>query len=371
MMTRITNATIRVGEEISMGNHLEQALTTLIQESRNWGSASRGLELFHAARDMLQNFYHVDSGYFVYKKQVVVESDADKRFQIYAPWGMPSECQDVLFEHVLGQLKVPSDPAQLATEKWVSVDEADTWLQSLWRRWGISTGGSWVLTIGSFPVGMAVFHRRNPHVDDTMVMRLIVRQISLVMEMLRYRRQAEEVSQRDPLTGIYNRRGATMRIQTLLALRESGAGDWIFAIFDLNDFKAINDRLGHPQGDGVLMEVARILSSHFREGDICGRWGGDEFVIMFKSPPHLVPSIIERVKSKVKGELKGVSLSAGWAVWGKEGTTLEEIYRAADKRLYQDKRQADKTRYIHGEGMNGEQSTGGHRGNGATGSNTR
>ncbi len=326
-----------------MGNELEESLTTLIEQSRNWGSVSRGLELFYAARDMLQQHYNIDSGFFIYKKHVV-GTEEEKQYRVYAPWGMPSGCQKGLFQYVLEHLEHNLDPTHLATEKWVSIGKASGLLQVLWKRWGIVSGGSWVLTIGSVPVGMAVFHRKNRHIDDTAVMSLVVRQISLVMELLRYRRQAEEASQRDPLTGIYNRRGATVHIETLLALRDAGEGEWIFAIFDINDFKAINDRLGHPHGDGVLIEFARILSSQIREGDICGRWGGDEFVVMFKSPSHLVPAIIERIKRKVLGELKDVSVSAGWAVWSKEGTSLEEIYRAADKRLYQDKRSGNQIR---------------------------
>ncbi len=320
-------------------DHLENALVTLIRQSHNWASVERWIEVFYAARDMLQNYYNVESGYFVYRK-TVLGTDEEKTFRVYAPWGMPQNGQDVMFQRVLEQLRENPDPVKHVSEQWISVEEAPGYLKTLWKEWGIRTGGSWLLSIGSVPVGMAVFHRRVHRVDDTVVMSLVVRQISLVMELLRYRRQAEEASQRDPLTGIYNRRGATMRIETLLALRDSRAGEWIFAIFDVDDFKTINDNLGHPHGDGVLIEVARILSSHLREGDICGRWGGDEFVVMLKSPGHLASSIIERLKKKVASELRDVSVSAGWAVWGVEGTNLEEIYRVADKRLYQDKADA-------------------------------
>ncbi|WP_053960082.1 GGDEF domain-containing protein [Sulfobacillus thermosulfidooxidans] len=316
---------------------LQFALTTLIRESRHWASVHRGLELFYRARDLLKEYYQVDSGYFVYKKTAGWGTKSEQQFRVYAPWGVLPGCEKTLQEEVDRQLLMSPNPLQHVTENWVSLAEVPLSVQKRWQTWGVQTGGSWLLYIGKDPVGLMVLRRRILRTDDGLLMSLVARQVSLVMELLRYRRAAEEVSQQDPLTGVLNRRGAMMRIETLVRVRQAHAS-WVFVIFDVNNFKEINDRQGHPQGDKVLKNVAKILSLGLREGDICGRWGGDEFVVLLNSCGAQAPEIVARLKNKVAETLRNVSVSAGWAIWGVDGTSLDEVYHVADRRLYQDKK---------------------------------
>ncbi len=315
---------------------LQPALITLIRESRNWATVKRGLELFEHVKDMLRGHYHVDSGYFVFKKAVSL-GEGERSFRVYSPWGDLHGTADELQQDVDRTFHLNANLADSASEQWLTRESVPGAVKAQWRDRGIQTGGSWIIKIGEVPAGMMVLYRRNLKTDDSLVMSLVVEQLSLVMELLRYRRAAEEASQRDPLTGIYNRRGATVRIRTLAELRSAAADNWIFAIFDVDHFKAINDQHGHPQGDRVLKEVAQVLSANLREGDICGRWGGDEFVIMLQCPKDLAPHIVSRLKDTVSCQVDKVSVSVGWAIWGQDGTTLKEIYRAADRRLYHDK----------------------------------
>lgn len=325
------------GLSIMEDRDLQFALTTLIRESRHWASVHRGLELFYRARDLLKEHYHVDSGYFVYKKTAGWGTKSEQQFRVYAPWGILPGCEKVLQKEVDRQLLMSPNPLQHVSEDWLNILDVPHPVQKRWQTWGVQTGGSWLLYIGQDPVGLMVLRRRILKTDDGLLMSLVVRQVSLVMELLRYRRAAEEASQQDPLTGVFNRRGAMMRIETLVRVRQAH-DHWVFVIFDVNHFKEINDQRGHPEGDRVLKNVAQILSSDLREGDICGRWGGDEFVVLLKSPEALAPEIVSRLKTKVATTLRNVSVSAGWAIWGIDGTSFDDVYHVADRRLYQDKK---------------------------------
>lgn len=88
-------------------------------------------------------------------------------------------------------------------------------------------------------------------------------------------------AERDQLTGLYNRAASERNINTSLSI---GARDMksAFLLIDLDNFKEINDTMGHVQGDLVLREVAEILRSSFRKTDIVGRLGGDEFIVLMR-----------------------------------------------------------------------------------------
>lgn len=90
-------------------------------------------------------------------------------------------------------------------------------------------------------------------------------------------RQLERIASVDALTGALNRRGFK---QAFLAERAKGAGGLALMVLDLDSFKEINDSRGHQAGDEVIAEIARRISGSLREGDVCARWGGDEFVVL-------------------------------------------------------------------------------------------
>jgi diguanylate cyclase (GGDEF)-like protein len=98
--------------------------------------------------------------------------------------------------------------------------------------------------------------------------------------LVRRSRQLESDSRSDPLTGVANRRALDE------ALRRRATGAWpaesptTLVVVDIDNFKQINDRCGHLTGDEVLRRVARLLRQQVRDGDICARFGGDEFVLV-------------------------------------------------------------------------------------------
>lgn len=150
---------------------------------------------------------------------------------------------------------------------------------------------------------------------------------------------------RDALTGIMNRYSGERAINDMLRRREPS----IYAIFDCDYFKMINDKLGHPIGDQVLIEVARSLSDVFPR-DIVMRLGGDEFVVFIVNPETVAQAQQEGASSvlaPLKDRLKKIdipqlrntpNLSCGMVIVsaGSEHE-LTEIYELADKKLYEAK----------------------------------
>ncbi|MGH8078919.1 MAG: GGDEF domain-containing protein, partial [Lysobacter sp.] len=105
-------------------------------------------------------------------------------------------------------------------------------------------------------------------------------------------RGLEEASHTDPLTGLRNRRYLTRQIPADLAFydRRAAQGDYpdevmVFALVDIDHFKSVNDEHGHMAGDRVLTQFAQVLTSLVRTGDYVVRWGGEEFLLVFRPTP--------------------------------------------------------------------------------------
>ncbi len=158
--------------------------------------------------------------------------------------------------------------------------------------------------------------------------------------------QIEERAERDPLTGLYNK-GTTKELIEK-KLEEINAKDDFDALImlDLDNFKAINDNLGHAMGDSVLIETANHLKANFKGRDIIGRIGGDEFVI-YMNDVNEVKNVqlhgykLNRLLTKdypCDGGTISVTASIGIAIAGLHGKTFQELYENADKALYKTKK---------------------------------
>ena len=91
---------------------------------------------------------------------------------------------------------------------------------------------------------------------------------------------AERTARTDALTGIFNRRWLDETLLREIARLERSKGNFTIMMADVNDFKAINDRVGHVEGDRILVEVAHLLQRNFRASDSVVRYGGDEFIAL-------------------------------------------------------------------------------------------
>jgi diguanylate cyclase (GGDEF)-like protein len=156
--------------------------------------------------------------------------------------------------------------------------------------------------------------------------------------------ELQQQSETDALTGAYNRRGFMQVAQKALQnARQSGRKPAVFFI-DLNGMKRINDSLGHPEGDRLLMDVTWILRACFRTWDIVGRLGGDEFVVLAPDACDHADVLRERLRAVVdqfnaaSERAYRISLSIGLSTSDPEQlASLEELVEQADKRMYEDK----------------------------------
>jgi diguanylate cyclase (GGDEF)-like protein len=184
------------------------------------------------------------------------------------------------------------------------------------------------------------------------------------LELQRKNLELQEISFTDVLTGVWNRRyleeiltaEAGQVLRNYQRARESDIRkidhrDLVFLMVDMDFFKEVNDRHGHPAGDTLLQLVAQRLSTVVRRSDVLVRWGGEEFLIMSRSAdPSGIPAFCSRILEVIASEPfdlgQGLSIkktcSVGWAAypWSRrafEAICAEESIALADAALYQAK----------------------------------
>lgn len=151
----------------------------------------------------------------------------------------------------------------------------------------------------------------------------------------------------DKLTGIYNRAALQSMIEEkLLKAKEEGESPGTMILLDVDNFKSVNDKLGHPIGDIALQEVADSLKGIFRSNDILGRLGGDEFCVFMQGaiPESIIKNRLKQINAccrrdyPVEGEEAiHVSVSIGAVICDTSMTEYEQIYQLADEALYHTK----------------------------------
>ena len=148
----------------------------------------------------------------------------------------------------------------------------------------------------------------------------------------------------DPLTGLFNRRGFSELTGRMMAREEKAGRPVSVLIFDIDHFKSVNDRFGHPAGDEILKLFANVLVHTLRITDIVGRVGGEEFAAMLPCSIDEAVVAAERVRTvfanagvKVDETPLATSVSIGVA-GGREGTDLNALLASADTALYRAKR---------------------------------
>ncbi len=151
----------------------------------------------------------------------------------------------------------------------------------------------------------------------------------------------------DTLTGLYNRRFFDEALKREYERAKRYNRNLSLVIFDINDFKYINDNFGHLTGDKVLREISRIIKENIRSIDIPVRYGGDELVLILPETSFFdTKLIVNKIRKKLKewsatspidGFNGEVTISAGWADIN-EVKTPEALIELADERMYEDKK---------------------------------
>lgn len=146
----------------------------------------------------------------------------------------------------------------------------------------------------------------------------------------------------DFLTEVYNRATAEKLITEIVSQKVMDKGVHAFLICDLDNFKTVNDTLGHQMGDRVLVDAANILKNHFRKTDIVGRLGGDEFIVLmqninsFSAIKNTVSRLVKEIDQIYgEGEKKvRITVSIGISLSPLQGSDFSTLYKKADEALY-------------------------------------
>jgi diguanylate cyclase (GGDEF)-like protein len=155
-------------------------------------------------------------------------------------------------------------------------------------------------------------------------------------------------NQTDDLTGLFNRKAFLEEFDDVLARSRSSHAPFSLALLDIDHFMETNDRYGHVGGDEVLVQVAKIISESVSDGEVlAGRYGGDEFVLLFLGAGReQVFLALEGMRARLEKtpftlssgqEVPGVPICGGLASFPIDGRARSELLRKADQALYRAK----------------------------------
>lgn len=158
-----------------------------------------------------------------------------------------------------------------------------------------------------------------------------------------------DLARRDSLTGLLNRAAFEERMSEEVARALRYGRHLALVMFDVDDFKLVNDRFGHQEGDRVLIHVAKVLQASFRLSDPVFRYGGDEFVALC---PETSGDVVENASKRVESHriilggnddfLRNVKISWGIASLPNDAVNAFDLIQIADQRLYRLKRERHK-----------------------------
>jgi diguanylate cyclase (GGDEF)-like protein/putative nucleotidyltransferase with HDIG domain len=163
---------------------------------------------------------------------------------------------------------------------------------------------------------------------------------------------AREQAEHDALTGLLSRRFIVERLEAAVSMAQSHKGKLALMMIDVDGFKLFNDAHGHPAGDSILETVSKALSASTRDGDLVGRYGGDEFLVVLPntdtkgavSQAERLLHAVDELTWRTPGGIRvPISLSIGVSAYPRHGSDLNELIAYADANLYAAKQKGGHT----------------------------
>ena len=172
-----------------------------------------------------------------------------------------------------------------------------------------------------------------------------LKDITEIVEHVEEKKILREMTLRDELTGLYNRRGFYTHAEHIIKVSKRNKDNMILFFIDVDNLKSINDTYSHQSGDDALIDTTNIIKKTFRESDIIARFGGDEFVILARL---VKKSLGEKLSARFKRNLNShnrknirpykLSLSVGVAQCGsKPNISIDDLLKRADESMYKQK----------------------------------
>jgi len=201
------------------------------------------------------------------------------------------------------------------------------------------------LVVGGATAGILTAGSRDPRnftPDDTAVLQRLAAQASVALENARLHSNLQALSLTDPLTGLPNRRRLQMHLDKEVAAARRGR-PLVVVVFDIDDFKAYNDTLGHVAGDDILRAFAQILDDTNRAMNLVVRYGGDEFISILSDSDRTGAQLyVDRLRERVAVDPimspLGISVSIGIAEFDSGSMrTMEDLIKVADAEMYRAK----------------------------------
>ncbi len=182
--------------------------------------------------------------------------------------------------------------------------------------------------------------------DEQFILNLLKDQASVSLHNALLHRVIEEQAMTDSLTGLPNRRSMDYHLQEELQRGRIGQRPFSVLLLDINQFKQVNDRYGHPAGDLLLRQIAEFLKQVIRKTDFLARYGGDEFaVILPETDAVMAEKIAARINQGLKDNLfqvnEGINIhlsaSLGLTAYPEDGDSIQQLLDSADRNLYKKK----------------------------------
>ena len=191
-----------------------------------------------------------------------------------------------------------------------------------------------------------------PSTQRLQALRLFADQASAALALAARMDELRFLADHDPLTGLLNRRAFIRDLEAEIDRSNRYKHTFALMICDLDGFKELNDREGHPAGDEALRQVSTVLTEGTRVSDRVFRIGGDEFALLLpeadrEGAPLALRRLTKTFQERVRKQLRGVDASFGIAIFPDDGSNTDELFRAADAALYEAKRTGLKLVFAH------------------------